>query len=107
MKGKVDIPEASTALRRGHSSIVTATANGLTEHPHVLARARVFAEPLIAGEMLDTGENALVHADAVAAILRTIGGAEAVQAAIYLPAPQQASGSYCQGFWCQLRGAGS
>ncbi len=84
MKSKVDTPEISTASRRGHSSIVTATADSLTEHPHALARARAFAEPLIAGETLDTGENTLAHADAVAAILRTIGGAEAVQAAIYL-----------------------
>ena len=84
MKSKVDIPEASAPSRGGHSSIVTATADSLTEQPHALARARAFAVPLIAGEMLDTGENTLAHADAVAAILRTIGGAEAVQAAIYL-----------------------
>jgi GTP pyrophosphokinase len=49
-----------------------------------LARARAFAEPLIASETLDTGENVLVHADAVAAILRGIGGSEAMQAASYL-----------------------
>ena len=30
----------------------------------VLTRARAFAEPLLAGESLDTGENVLDHADA-------------------------------------------
>ena len=49
-----------------------------------LSRARAFAEPLIASETLDTGENTLAHADAVAAILKTIGGSEAMQAAGYL-----------------------
>ncbi len=51
---------------------------------HALQRTRVFAEPLIAHETLDTGENTLAHADAVAAILRSIGGSEAMQAASYL-----------------------
>ena len=49
-----------------------------------LERAQGFAEPLIASEALDTGENVLAHADAVAAILRSIGGSEAMQAASYL-----------------------
>jgi GTP pyrophosphokinase len=49
-----------------------------------LERARAFAEPLLASETLDTGENTLAHADAVAAILRSIGGSEAMQAASYL-----------------------
>jgi GTP pyrophosphokinase len=35
-------------------------------------------------QLLDTGENVLAHADAVAEILRTIGGSEAMQAASYL-----------------------
>jgi GTP pyrophosphokinase len=34
--------------------------------------------------MLDTGENTLAHADAVVAILRSMGGSQAMQAAIYL-----------------------
>ena len=64
--------------------IVAATASSLPDQPQALARARAFAEPLIASEMLDTGENTLVHADAVAAILKAIGGSEAMQAASYL-----------------------
>jgi GTP pyrophosphokinase len=49
-----------------------------------IERARAFAEPLIASETLDTGENILAHADGVAAILQSIGGSEAMQAASYL-----------------------
>ncbi len=51
---------------------------------NAIARARAFAEPLIANEFLDTGENTLAHAQAVAAILKGIGGSEAMQAASYL-----------------------
>jgi GTP pyrophosphokinase len=64
--------------------LIAATAHSLPEQAHALARARAFAEPLIAAETLDTGENTLAHADAVAAILKAIGGSEAMQAASYL-----------------------
>jgi len=50
----------------------------------VLTRARAFAEPLLAGESLDTGENVLDHADAVVAILDTLNSGNDVKAAIYL-----------------------
>ena len=49
-----------------------------------LARARAFSEPLLEGRVLDTGENALVHAEGVAAILAGIGASPAMQAAAYL-----------------------
>ncbi len=64
--------------------VVAVTAQTLPEQAHALVRARNFAEPLIADEVLDTGENTLAHADAVAAILRAVGGSEAMQAASYL-----------------------
>jgi GTP pyrophosphokinase len=64
--------------------LVAAAEQDLPRQANALARARAFAEPLIAGEMLDTGENTLVHADAVAAILKSMGGSEAMQAASYL-----------------------
>ena len=64
--------------------LIAATEHSLPEQDHALARARTFAEPLIASETLDTGENTLAHADAVAAILKTIGGSEAMQAVAYL-----------------------
>ncbi|QCB45200.1 bifunctional (p)ppGpp synthetase/guanosine-3',5'-bis(diphosphate) 3'-pyrophosphohydrolase [Hydrogenophaga sp. PAMC20947] len=66
------------------SAIVAATASSLPHQVQALSRARAFAEPLLAGEQLDTGENVLDHADAVAEILRGIGGSEAMQAAAYL-----------------------
>jgi len=50
----------------------------------VLQKARAFAEPFLAGEYLDTGENILAHADAVAAILQTMNSGNDVQAASYL-----------------------
>lgn len=64
--------------------LITATSQTLPEQVNALARARSFAEPLIATETMETGENTLAHADAVAAILKTIGGSETMQAAIYL-----------------------
>jgi GTP pyrophosphokinase len=64
--------------------VIAATAQSLPEQVGALARARAFAEPLLASQTLDTSENVLQHADAVAAILRTIGGSEAMQAASYL-----------------------
>ncbi|MEY4266361.1 MAG: hypothetical protein RIS90_896 [Pseudomonadota bacterium] len=66
------------------SPLIQATAHSLPEQAQALARARAFAEPLLAGEALDTGENTLAHADAVAAILKLIEGSEAMQAASYL-----------------------
>ncbi len=64
--------------------LITATNQGLPDDAQALGRARAFAEPLLAGETLDTGENTLAHADAVAAILQAIGGSPAMQAASYL-----------------------
>jgi GTP pyrophosphokinase len=66
------------------SAIVAATSASLPQQPQALLRARAFAEPLLASEQLDTGENVLEHADAVAEILCQIGGSEAMQAAAYL-----------------------
>jgi GTP pyrophosphokinase len=64
--------------------VIAATADSLPEQAGALTRARAFAEPLLSTQSLDTGENILAHADAVAAILKTIGGSEAMQAASYL-----------------------
>jgi GTP pyrophosphokinase len=50
----------------------------------VLVRARAFAEPFLSSEYLDTGENMLEHADAVASILDTMSGGNDVKAASYL-----------------------
>jgi GTP pyrophosphokinase len=64
--------------------LIAAAEQALPRQADALARARAFAEPFIAGETLDTGENTLAHADAVAAILKQMGGSEAMQAASYL-----------------------
>ena len=72
------------SLAADTASIFAATADSLPDPEQALLRARAFAEPLIGSEMLDTGENTLAHADAVVAILRSMGGSQAMQAAIYL-----------------------
>lgn len=56
----------------------------LPDQPQALLRARAFAEPLLIGATLDTGEDVLSHADAVSVILAQIGGSQAMQAASYL-----------------------
>ncbi|MBN8511057.1 MAG: HD domain-containing protein, partial [Burkholderiales bacterium] len=58
--------------------------DGDAEGAQALPRARAFAEPLLAGRQLDTGEDALAHADGVAAILQGIGAAPSMRAAVYL-----------------------
>ena len=77
---KTELPAAPM----GHAGLIAATAQGLPEQPQALQRARAFAEPLIGAQTLDTGENVWAHADAVAQILKMIGGSEAMQAASYL-----------------------
>ena len=52
--------------------------------PQALERARAFAEPLLMGANLDTGEPVLDHADGVASILQTIGSSDDLRAAGYL-----------------------
>ncbi|MBA4215804.1 MAG: bifunctional (p)ppGpp synthetase/guanosine-3',5'-bis(diphosphate) 3'-pyrophosphohydrolase [Proteobacteria bacterium] len=64
---------------------IVALLDAGTAHSNAeVVRARAFAEPLLAAEQLDTGENALAHADGVAAILQGIGSAPELQAAAYL-----------------------
>ena len=87
MKSQTLRPAAVSPGTQGMENVpqlIAATAQTLPEQQHALERARNFAEPLIAGESLDSGENTLAHADAVAAILKAIGGSEAMQAASYL-----------------------
>ncbi|MEY4562914.1 MAG: hypothetical protein RLZZ618_2191 [Pseudomonadota bacterium] len=49
-----------------------------------LTRARAFAEPLLQNRQLDTGEDAMSHADGVANILQGVGAAPSMRAAAYL-----------------------
>ncbi|WP_280155739.1 bifunctional (p)ppGpp synthetase/guanosine-3',5'-bis(diphosphate) 3'-pyrophosphohydrolase [Piscinibacter sp. XHJ-5] len=76
-----------TGLQAGHDSaapIVQLVDEHAADEAAQLARARAFAEPLLAGRALDTGEDALAHADGVAAVLQQIGAAPSMRAAAYL-----------------------
>ena len=64
--------------------LIAATARELQGQADILARARAFAEPFLVDQVRVSGESTLAHADAEAAILRMIGGSEAMQAATYL-----------------------
>ena len=67
------------------TAIATAlAAQAPPANPAALARARAFAEPLLANESVDTGENMLAHADAMVDILAHMGGSADMQAAAYL-----------------------
>ncbi len=65
-------------------SLLSASLQDLPEQPEALLRTRAFAQPLLMGANLDTGEDAMAHADAVTTILQQIGGSEAMQATSYL-----------------------
>ncbi|PPE70575.1 bifunctional (p)ppGpp synthetase/guanosine-3',5'-bis(diphosphate) 3'-pyrophosphohydrolase [Caldimonas thermodepolymerans] len=56
----------------------------LAEEQARLERARSFAIPLLTGQVLDTGEDALHHAEGVVAILQAIGASPSMLAAVYL-----------------------
>ncbi len=68
----------------GTAAIVHLAEAGGLGAADALARARAFAEPLLAGERLDTGEEVLAHADGVAQVLESIGAAPTLRAAAYL-----------------------
>jgi len=75
-----DLPEGAS----GAAAIVHLASVGGDPGADPAHRARAFAEPLLAGQMLDTGEEALGHADGVAQLLRGIGAAPSLCAAAYL-----------------------
>ncbi len=66
------------------ATLIAALAAAQPEVDGALARARAFAEPLLSGALLDTGEDVLAHADGVAAILAGMGASPTMQAAAYL-----------------------
>lgn len=79
---------ADAAVPAGAAAIVhlaSASAGaGAGAEADPVQRARAFAEPLLAGQALDTGEDAYAHADGTAAVLRAIGGGPPLCAAAYL-----------------------
>ena len=87
MKSGSTLQEAAAPIvtLAGESPAVRhAAAVALEDSLAQLERARAFAEPLLSPQVLDTGEGAYAHAQAVASILRDIGGAPSLQAAAYL-----------------------
>ncbi|MSQ56969.1 MAG: bifunctional (p)ppGpp synthetase/guanosine-3',5'-bis(diphosphate) 3'-pyrophosphohydrolase [Limnohabitans sp.] len=66
------------------SGLMALASAQMPDAPQALERARAFAEPLISTQILDTGENVLAHAQAMAQILKDMGGTESMQAASYL-----------------------
>jgi GTP pyrophosphokinase len=77
---KTATPTATTA----GAPLIVSLAEVPSAEGTSLQRARAFAEPLLAGRALDTGEDAFEHADGVAGILESIGAAPSLQAAAYL-----------------------
>ncbi|HEY6134471.1 MAG TPA: bifunctional (p)ppGpp synthetase/guanosine-3',5'-bis(diphosphate) 3'-pyrophosphohydrolase [Rubrivivax sp.] len=81
---------SGASLAAGASPIVAATSapaantESADDGALALSRAIAFAEPLLVGRSLDTGEDAWSHAAGVAAVLRDIGAAPSMQAAAYL-----------------------
>jgi GTP pyrophosphokinase len=76
--------KSGAGLQGNAAAIVQLAGAGPEPGGDPVQRARGFAEPLLAGQTLDTGEGALAHADGVAAVLRAIGAAPALCAAAYL-----------------------
>jgi GTP pyrophosphokinase len=54
------------------------------DEARALETARAFAEPLLKGRALDSGEEAWTHAEGVAHILKSLGAGPAMQAAAFL-----------------------
>jgi GTP pyrophosphokinase len=73
--------EPAAARASGRDELTTGAHHAAGD---ALQRARVFAEPLLTGQALDTGEEAMAHADGVSAILQAIGAGPAMRAAAYL-----------------------
>ncbi|MBL0088810.1 MAG: bifunctional (p)ppGpp synthetase/guanosine-3',5'-bis(diphosphate) 3'-pyrophosphohydrolase [Ideonella sp.] len=87
MKTQAIPPNGSDVLHTGAevAAIVRIAGDASADHGQAdLERARAFAEPLLVGQTLDTGEEALGHAEGVARILADIGAAPTMQAAAYL-----------------------
>ncbi len=61
-----------------------AAGHGDADDRTIMQRARTFAEPLLRGHLLESGEDTTAHADAVADILQGIGASPALRATVYL-----------------------
>jgi len=75
-----DMAQAAGASPPG----VPAGADSDASGAQALLRARAFAQPLLVGRTLETGEQAWPHAEGVAQILADLGATPAMQAAAFL-----------------------
>jgi len=74
----------SVAISESASPIVAATGDEQAAGDQALERARAFAEPLLVGRPLDSGEDAWAHAEGVVQVLSQLGAAPSLKAAAYL-----------------------
>lgn len=81
---RVAVADMATAATEPHDGSESEGGNADAAGDAALARARAFAEPLLVGRTLDTGEEAWSHAAGVAQILADLGATPAMQAAAYL-----------------------
>ncbi|MCW7539658.1 bifunctional (p)ppGpp synthetase/guanosine-3',5'-bis(diphosphate) 3'-pyrophosphohydrolase [Aquabacterium sp. A7-Y] len=77
-------PSAIVQLTGETADRLLPPSEALSQEHARLERARAFSEPLLAGQRLDTGEDALAHSQGVAAILQGIGASPSMMAAVYL-----------------------
>ena len=79
------VPASAAIVQLADAPDTPSSVGVAAEEAHeLLARARAFAAPLLSGEVFDTGEAALAHADGVAGLLLGLGAAPGVAAAAYL-----------------------
>lgn len=76
--------QTESSIASPTTAISVATRDETVVEHDLVNKARSFALPLLEGWVLDSGENALEHADAVAVILRSMGASDSLLAAVYL-----------------------
>jgi GTP pyrophosphokinase len=68
----------------GVETLLSVVGQDFEPSQQAVERARAFAEPFIATQALGHGENSLAHADALALLVKSLGGSDDMQAASYL-----------------------
>ena len=68
----------------GLEGLLSAVGESFEPSQQTIERARAFAEPFLSTQQLDNGENCLAHADALAVLVKSLGGSDDMQAASYL-----------------------
>jgi GTP pyrophosphokinase len=81
---RVAAADMALAAREPHAGSETESGDADALGEVALGRARAFAEPLLVGRKLDSGEGAWSHAEGVAQILADLGATPAMQAAAWL-----------------------